>query len=51
MQIDQVEQKGIFRQAQVSGGQSSDGAAREVDKQGKKADVLTGAVPVTETVT
>lgn len=51
MQIDQVEQKGIFRQAQISGGQGSDGSAREVEKQEKKADVLTGSVPMTQTVT
>lgn len=51
MQIEQVEQKGIFRQAQVTGGQGGDTAVREAEKREKRADVVTGSVPVTQTVT
>ena len=52
MQIDQIEKKGMFRQAQVSGGQGNDLPVRETQqKQEKRADVVTGSVPVTQTVT
>ncbi|MGN0336478.1 MAG: DUF6240 domain-containing protein [Lachnospiraceae bacterium] len=52
MQIDQIEKKGIFRQAQISGGQENDLPVRETQqKQEKRADVVTGSVPVTQTVT
>lgn len=51
MQIEQVEQKGIFRQAQVTGGQGSEPAIRETGKHMKKADVMTGSAPVTQAVT
>ena len=51
MQIEQVEQKGIFRQAQVTGGQGSEPAIRETGKHMKKADVMTGSAPVTQVVT
>ena len=49
MQIDQIEQKGIFRQAQVTGGKES--APDRKETRTKKADVVTGSVPVTQTVT
>lgn len=51
MQIERIEQKGIFRQAQVTGGSGSDQAIREDEKHVKKADVVTGSAPVTQTVT
>ena len=51
MQIEQVEQKGIFRRAQVTGGQGSEPAIRETGKHMKKADVMTGSAPVTQAVT
>ena len=52
MQIDQIEKKGIFLQAQISGGQENDLPVRETQqKQEKRADVVTGSVPVTQTVT
>lgn len=54
MQIDQIEQmepKGIFRQAQISGGQGHEQAVRESDSKARKADILTGSVPATQVVT
>ena len=51
MQIEQVEQKGIFRQAQVTGGQGNNAVDREVEKRAKKTDVVTGSAPVMQTVT
>ena len=49
MQIDQIEQKGIFRQAQVTGGKEKPSDDKEI--QAKKADVVTGSAPVMQTVT
>lgn len=51
MQIEQVEQKGIFRQAQVTGGQGSDAGVREAEKKVKKPDVVTGSAPNVHPVT
>ena len=51
MQIEQVEQKGIFRQAQVTGGQGSEPVDRVTIRNVKKADEMTGSVPATHTVT
>ena len=42
MQIEQVEQKGIFRQAQVTGGQGSEPVDRVTIRNVKKADEMTG---------
>ena len=49
MQIDQIEQKGIFRQAQVTGGKESTQDHKEL--RAEKADVVTGSVPAMQTVT
>lgn len=50
MQIEQVGKKGMFRQAQVLGEQGGT-AVRDAEKQVKKEGVVTGSVPVTQTVT
>lgn len=50
MQIEQVGKKGMFRQAQVLGEQGG-AAVRDAEKQVKKEGVVTGSVPVTQTVT
>lgn len=51
MQIEQLEQKGMFRQAQVTGGQERETVVRETSKHANRADVVTGSAPVTQTVT
>lgn len=51
MQIDQIEQKGMFRQAQLTGGTERASDAREAEKRVKKTDIVTGSVPATQTVT
>lgn len=51
MQIEQLEQKGFFRQAQVTGGQEREPVVRETSKHANRADVVTGSAPVTQTVT
>ena len=51
MQIEQIEKKGMFQQAQVSGGQGNDTSVREAEKRPKRTDIVTGSVPVTQTVT
>ena len=51
MQIEQIEQKGFFQKAKISGGQEHAAIDREWEKQVKKADVVTGSVPMTQTVT
>lgn len=50
MQIEQVGKKGMFQQAQVLGEQGGP-AVRDAEKQVKKEGVVTGSVPVTQTVT
>lgn len=50
MQIEHIEQKGIFKHAKVSGGQEL-AAVDKKDQQIKKQDILTGSVPVTQAVT
>lgn len=52
MQIDQIEKKGIFSQAQVVGGaQGNDAPVRETEKRRERPDIVTGSAPVTQTVT
>lgn len=52
MQIDQIEKKGIFSQTQVvGGGQGNDTSVRETEKRRERPDIVTGSVPVTQTVT
>lgn len=52
MQIDQIEKKGIFSQAQVVGGtQGNDASVRETEKHRERPDIVTGSAPVTQTVT
>ena len=50
MQIEHIEQKGIFKHAKVSGGQEL-AAVDKKDQQIKKPDILTGSVPITQAVT
>lgn len=50
MQIEHIEQKGIFKQAKVSSGQEQ-AAVEKKDSHVKKPDILTGSVPVMQTVT
>ena len=51
MQIEQLEQKGMFRQAHVSGSRKMNETGGEAEACVKKADILTGSVPVPQTVT
>lgn len=50
MQIEQVGKKGMFQQAQVLGEQGRT-AVHDAEKHVKKEGVVTGSVPVTQTVT
>ena len=51
MQIEQLEQKGIFHQAHVSGSRKINDTGGEAEACVKKADILTGSVPAPQTVT
>lgn len=51
IEVNKIEKKGIFRQAQVTGGQEQEASVRETQKHKKCANVVTGSVPATQTVT
>lgn len=51
MQIEHIEQKGIFGQAAISGGQENPVVEKEKNKQVRQAVAVTSSAPVTQTVT
>ncbi len=51
MQIEQLEKRGIFAQAQVSGAKSSEPQAHETEKNADISGILRGSAPQTQTVT